>query len=738
MGWCLGNTENNFDKDVTMIQQMNLIKKGLKVLSFFVFLFSLFVHVISAQTWLPPVNISNTPDSSDRPTLAVDSAGTVHVVWCDYPVGYYYAYKTSYGIWSTPTLLIETPLGCQNSALVISSDNTLHLAWEDTTLGIFQIFYASKPYGGNWTSPVRVSGGINDQSYEPGLVVDTGGTVHLTWWAAGPFVSYYTMKPPGGNWSSPSILQSGVTGRGSDLAIDAEGTLHFVWQIQDHNVTDTNIYHLSKPSAGGNWSSAELVSDCGGTGTSSSYCAGGFIAASGNTLHAIWHKFTPPNFVPDIYYAYKIGSAPWSQPVSISNTPGDSFIHNINGLALDANGRPHVVWFDNSSGNNEILYATFDGTSWMSPVNLSNSPSSSHMPGIAIGGDYIHIAWDEGDVKPDILYTTTAPQNQVPTANAGGSYSVGEGGSTTLNGSGSDPDNDPLTFSWDMDNNGTFETLGQNVIFSAIGRDGPSSQIIVLQVCDDKSACTTASTTIDITNVEPTVGTITAPTDPLSVNSVVNVSATFTDPGVLDTHTAVWNWGDGTFSSAIVTETNGSGSVTGSHTYTVAGVYSLQIAVTDKDGASGQNLFNYVVIFDSTAGFATGAGMIDSPAGAYPQDPNLIGRANFGFSVKYLPGDTVPNGGSQFKFRIADINFTSTSYQWLVISGSKAIFKGIGTNNGIGDYTFLVSTIDGSPDKYRIKITDNSTNTVFYDNEMGSSETVDPTTPLVAGSVIIH
>ncbi len=130
--------------------------------------------------------------------------------------------------------------------------------------------------------------------------------------------------------------------------------------------------------------------------------------------------------------------------------------------------------------------------------------------------------------------------------------------------------------------------------------------------------------------------------------------------------------------------------------------------------------------------------MIDSPAGAFPQDPSVSGKANFGFSVKYLPGETAPNGGSQFKFRLANINFSSTSYEWLVIFGSRATFKGVGTNNGSGNYTFLVSTIDGQPDKYRIKITDNSTNIVFYDNEMGSPETTDPTTNLLNGSIVIH
>ena len=60
---------------------------------------------------------------------------------------------------------------------------------------------------------------------------------------------------------------------------------------------------------------------------------------------------------------------------------------------------------------------------------------------------------------------------------------------------------------------------------------------------------------VTVTNVAPTVGAITAPLDPSLVGHVDRgASATFTDPGTADTHTAVWDWGDGTTSAGTVTE----------------------------------------------------------------------------------------------------------------------------------------------------------------------------------------
>ena len=87
--------------------------------------------------------------------------------------------------------------------------------------------------------------------------------------------------------------------------------------------------------------------------------------------------------------------------------------------------------------------------------------------------------------------------------------------------------------------------------------------------------------------------------------------------------------------------------------------------------------------------------------GAYTSDPTLTGKATFGFVSKYQKGANVPTGNTEFQFKVADLNFKTTSYDWLVIAGSKAQYKGTGTINGTCEYKFMLTAIDGTPDESR-------------------------------------
>jgi hypothetical protein len=98
--------------------------------------------------------------------------------------------------------------------------------------------------------------------------------------------------------------------------------------------------------------------------------------------------------------------------------------------------------------------------------------------------------------------------------------------------------------------------------------------------------------------------TINAPSAPAAVNTAVNVSVALPDGG--SGYQTVWNWDDG---STPAQYAGGSAS----HTYTAAGVYTVGVKILRQLVEVGSADFNYVVVYDPSAGFVTGGGWINSP-----------------------------------------------------------------------------------------------------------------------------
>ncbi len=116
---------------------------------------------------------------------------------------------------------------------------------------------------------------------------------------------------------------------------------------------------------------------------------------------------------------------------------------------------------------------------------------------------------DDGGKTAQAQFTITI-NNADPVADAGGPYTVTPNEQITLTGAVSDAGSaDTHTFAWDLDNDGTFETAGQQVTtsFSAEG-----DKLIRLQVTDDDGGTGIDTTTVTVTRGLPVVSEIPAQT----------------------------------------------------------------------------------------------------------------------------------------------------------------------------------------------------------------------------------
>ncbi len=319
---------------------------------------------------------------------------------------------------------------------------------------------------------------------------------------------------------------------------------------------------------------------------------------------------------------------------------------------------------------------------------------------------------------------------------------VNEGETAANTGTVTDPDGDTVTLTASVgavinNDDGTWS-------WSYATSDGPTESQTVTITADDGSATAEATFVLTVNNVAPTVTAVTVPMAPVAISEQpISASGDFTDPaGSADeTYTCTVDYDDGTGLQA--GSTAAAGTCEGpDHTYAEAGVYTVTVDVTDDDeGVGSATAETMIVIYDPSGGFVTGGGWIDSPEGAYVADPLLFGKASFGFVSKYKKGANVPTGNTEFQFKAGDLNFHSSSYEWLVIAGqNRAKYKGVGTINGSGNYGFMLTAVDDPDgDTFRIKIWDkDNADAVEYDNQIGAEEDSYEGTALGGGNIVVH
>ena len=286
-----------------------------------------------------------------------------------------------------------------------------------------------------------------------------------------------------------------------------------------------------------------------------------------------------------------------------------------------------------------------------STAGLTGAIASTHV--YAEDGIYtveVCLGDDDGDIGCDTLTATVA--NVAPTIHAGPDQTAGEGDEVNLApATVSDQgtlDTHTATINWGDGTEGVGavtetpfgppgSTAGANgtVAGSHIYADNGDYTITVCVTDDGATTCDTLA--IHISNIAPMVDA--GPDQTTDEGDLVSLApAAFSDPGSQDTHTAIIQWGDGTQEAGTITATPGgpgvptTSIVSGSHIYADNGSYTLEVCVTDDDGATDCDTF--VVTVNNVAPSVT----LSGPA-----------TANEGETLAYTLLATDP-GDDQFAF----------------------------------------------------------------------------------------
>jgi PKD repeat protein len=301
----------------------------------------------------------------------------------------------------------------------------------------------------------------------------------------------------------------------------------------------------------------------------------------------------------------------------------------------------------------------------------------------------------------DPLDTLDEFENELPTADAGGDQTVILGATVELNGSNSsDPENYPLSYLWEITSQpgaSTVELDNTTVFFTSFVPDVEGVYTVRLTiedefdtVADDVIIRVEASAANEVPTVDFVLGagTDTSGTEGDSFSFTVSASD---DDGTVDSYD--WDFGDGTTDSTLVDTTT--------HTFTSAGVYTVEVTVTDDDG--GQAVASIDVTVNApavdpvpVASFAANVKVVDLISGP--------GTVNFTDYSSNLVDDTGAGDVASYDW---DFGGTGASPLTATTQGNTSA-----TYSAVGSYTVTLTVTDNagqeSSDSLTIKVVDTS------------------------------
>ncbi|MFH8252587.1 beta strand repeat-containing protein [Microbacterium sp. B2969] len=260
-----------------------------------------------------------------------------------------------------------------------------------------------------------------------------------------------------------------------------------------------------------------------------------------------------------------------------------------------------------------------DGATTLADVPVDAAGNATFTTSTLTAGTHTVTATYGGDATFD---TSNASVDQVVlapvVADAGRPYSVAEGESLTLDGSGSTA---LATYEWDLNGDSDFSDatgIAPTLTWAqleALGiDDGPSTHTVTLKVTLGAQESTDTAV-LTVVNTAPDTVVTGALTATAGVPFTVKIGAD--DPSSADmaaNFTYTVDWGDG----SPVLSTTGPADPPVTHTYAAAGTYTASLTATDKDGGTGDPLTIEVVV---------------SPAAVTPTPPVTTPSAGGGLPV---------------------------------------------------------------------------------------------------------
>jgi predicted neuraminidase len=309
------------------------------------------------NTWTYPVNISNNQSGSWNPSIVSDSQDNFYVVWFDNFLGnnnIFFSQSNDEGsTWNSPRNISDGTYDSEFPEMVIDDNDNLGVVWYYRDGKSYKIWFRdSTDLGATWGLHQNISSDLEGMWY-PDITSGSDGSIHVVWNGTYPnhHDIWYTRGRIGTvNWIEPLNVMSQSPGLSyhPDIAVDNMGTIHVFWHDSYINgLSDFDIHYRRSSDNGLTWSNSQIL-----TATSSESYHPSIATDSAGNLNLVWQDNVTGN--DDIYFSRSTDSgSTWSTPINLSNNTALSASAEI---AVDSTGNIHVVWADNSRGVFQIFY----------------------------------------------------------------------------------------------------------------------------------------------------------------------------------------------------------------------------------------------------------------------------------------------------------------------------------------------------------------------------------------------
>jgi hypothetical protein len=253
-------------------------------------------NIFHSQTtdsgWTNPLDVSRASGISQRPKLAVDSTGTVHMVWFGNQGSFFELYHARLveAAWTSPSnpSLVDwyinvDPQANRAPGFAAGDGGHLYVVWEGmeddpSEYSLTQNVRLSRWNGSAWSRPENVSQ-YKDMSAnveDPFIAVDSANHLHVVWENSG--ATYYAHVNRD-QWSQPKRLGQAKLKSALPTVLAGADQIHFAWL--GTNESETQIYYRQSKQEG--WSEPIKVSQ------SSDTAVGCRMAEdTSGTIHLIW------------------------------------------------------------------------------------------------------------------------------------------------------------------------------------------------------------------------------------------------------------------------------------------------------------------------------------------------------------------------------------------------------------------------------------------------------------------